>query len=128
LADSLIAVQDETGAWFQVMDMPGEPGNYRESSGTAMFTYFLAKAINQGYLPDTYSDAAEKAYRGLVGEFIAVDAEGAFHLTNICATAGLGYGRDGSYRYYMSEKVVSNDPKGVAPAIMAILQIDELLN
>jgi rhamnogalacturonyl hydrolase YesR len=128
LADSLIAVQDETGAWFQVMDMPGEPGNYRESSGTAMFTYFLAKAINQGYLPDTYSDAAEKAYRGLVGEFVSVDAAGNYHLNNICQTAGLGYGRDGSYRYYMSEKVVSNDPKGLAPAMMALLQIDALVN
>jgi rhamnogalacturonyl hydrolase YesR len=128
LADSLTAVQDETGTWYQVMDMPDAPGNYRESSGTAMFTYFLAKAINQGYLPDTYSDAAEKAYRGLVGEFVSIDAAGDYHLNNICHTAGLGYGRDGSFRYYMSEKVVRNDPKGLAPAIMALLQTNELVN
>lgn len=128
LADSLIAFQDETGTWFQVMDMPNEPGNYRESSGTAMFTYFLAKALNKGYLPETYRDDAERAYRGLVNEFVSVDVEGAFYLNNICATAGLGYGRDGSYRYYMSEKVVRNDPKGLAPAIMALLQINDLVN
>jgi len=127
LADSLTAVQDETGTWFQVMDMPNEPGNYREASGTAMFTYFLAKALNKGYLPETYRGSAELAYRGLVSEFVSVDEEGVFHLNNICATAGLGYGRDGSYRYYMSEKVVRNDPKGVAPAIMALLQVSELV-
>jgi rhamnogalacturonyl hydrolase YesR len=128
LAESLVRTQDDSGAWFQVMDMPGEPGNYREASGSAMFTYFLAKAINRGYLPETYTPAAEKAYRGLVDEFVAIDADGAYHLTNICATAGLGYGRDGSYRYYMSEKVVRNDPKGLAPAIMALLQVSELKN
>jgi rhamnogalacturonyl hydrolase YesR len=109
------------------MDMPNEPGNYLESSGTAMFIYFLAKAINKGYLPDAYRGAVEKAYRGLVNEFVAVDADGAYHLTNICATAGLGYGRDGSFRYYMSEKVVNNDPKGLAPAVMAMIQVSELM-
>jgi rhamnogalacturonyl hydrolase YesR len=128
LAVSLVQVQDASGTWFQVMNMPDEPGNYLESSGTAMFAYFLAKAINQGYLPDTYTDAAEKAYRGLVNEFVSIDAAGDYHLNNICHTAGLGYGRDGSFRYYMSEKVVRNDPKGLAPAIMALLQINELVN
>lgn len=128
VAESLVKSQDETGTWFQVMDMPDEPGNYLESSGSAMFTYFLAKAINKGYLPGTYRAAAEKGYRGLVDEFVSIDADGAFHLNNICATAGLGYGRDGSFRYYMSERVVRNDPKGVAPAIMAMLQVSELVN
>ena len=128
LADSLLKVQDETGTWYQVMDRPNEPGNYRESSGTAMFTYFLAKAVNRGYLPQTYAAAAEKGYRGLVDEFVALDAEGNYDLRNICATAGLGYGRDGSFRYYMSERVVKNDPKGLAPAIMAMLQVSEMMN
>jgi rhamnogalacturonyl hydrolase YesR len=128
LAASLVNTQDESGTWFQVMDMPDEPGNYREASGSAMFTYFLAKALNKGYLPDSYREAAEKGYRGLVAEFVAVDVEGAYNLTNICATAGLGYGRDGSFHYYMSERVVKNDPKGLAPAIMAMLQVAELLN
>jgi rhamnogalacturonyl hydrolase YesR len=93
-----------------------------------MFTYFLAKAINQGYLPETYTAAASKAWDGLVSEFFAVYADGSYHFTNICQVAGLGFGRDGSYRYYMSEKVVENDPKGLAPAIMAGVQVSELLN
>ncbi len=128
LADSLVQAQDSTGVWFQIMDMPGAAGNYREASGSAMFTYFLAKAINKGYLPETYTEAATKAYAGLVNEFVAVYADGSFHVTNICQVAGLGYGRDGSYRYYMSERVVEDDPKGLAPAIMAGIQISELLN
>jgi len=128
LADSLIKTQDASGTWFQIMDLPGEPGNYRESSGSAMFTYFLAKAINKGYLPETYAAAAKNAYAGLANEFISVYADGSYHLTNLCEVGGLGYGRDGSYRYYMSERVVTDDPKGLGPAIMAGVQVSQLLN
>jgi len=128
LADSLIQTQDATGTWFQIMDMPDAAGNYREASGSAMFTYFLAKAVNRGYLPESHAEAARKAYAGLVNEFFSVYADGSFHVRNICLVAGLGYGRDGSYRYYMSEPVVENDPKGLAPAIMAGIQVSELEN
>jgi rhamnogalacturonyl hydrolase YesR len=126
LAESLVRHQDATGVWFQILDMPGEPGNYREASASAMFTYFLAKAINEGYLPASFEPAARKAYAGLVTEFVSVHADGSFHLTNVCEVGGLGFGRDGSYRYYMSERVVENDPKGLGPAIMAGLQVAEL--
>ena len=128
LADSLLKYQDESGVWYQITNMPDAPGNYLEASGTAMFTYFLAKAVNQGYLPSTYRADAEKAYNGLVSEFISVDGNGAWHLNNICEVAGLGFGRDGSYHYYMSERLVSNDPKGYGPAIMAVVQMAKLLN
>ena len=48
---------------------------------------------------------------------------GAPRLTGICHVAGLGalsgpY-RDGSADYYLTEKVVSDDPKGVGPLMMA---------
>jgi rhamnogalacturonyl hydrolase YesR len=126
LADSLIRVQDASGVWFQIMDMPAEPGNYLEASASAMFTYFLAKAINRGYLSATFEAATRKAFAGLVDEFVSVHADGSYHLTNVCEVGGLGYGRDGSYRYYMSERVVANDPKGLGPAIMAGVQVSAL--
>lgn len=126
LAEALIQTQDATGVWFQIVDMPTEPGNYREASASAMFTYFLAKAVNRGYLPESYRAAAQKAWAGLVDEFVSVWADGSFDLTNNCEVGGLGYGRDGSYRYYMSERVVEDDPKGIGPAIMAGLHVSEL--
>ncbi len=126
LAESLVRHQDATGVWFQVLDMPDEPGNFREASASAMFTYFLAKALNEGYLPESFVPAAKKAYAGLVEEFVSVHADGSLHLTNVVEVGGLGYGRDGSYRYYMSERVIDDDPKGVGPAIMAGIQIAEL--
>jgi rhamnogalacturonyl hydrolase YesR len=127
LAPAIVEHQTDNGAWYQVLDRPKAVGNYREASASAMFVYFLTKAINKGYLPDSYRTAALRGYEGLLDEFVTVDADGEVHLRNSCEVAGLGYGRDGSYGYYMSEPIVTDDPKGVGPLMMAGLQITELL-
>jgi rhamnogalacturonyl hydrolase YesR len=127
LAPALVKHQTQSGVWYQIIDRPEALGNYREASASAMFVYFLAKAINKGYLPDSYRTAALQGYEGMLDEFVTIDADGEVHLRSSCEVAGLGYGRDGSYRYYMSEPVVTNDPKGIGPTMMAGLQIAELL-
>jgi rhamnogalacturonyl hydrolase YesR len=127
LAPAIVEHQTDNGVWYQVVDRPEAVGNYREASASAMFVYFLAKAINKGYLPDSYRTAAVRGYEGLLEEFVTIDADGEVHLRNTCEVAGLGYGRDGSYRYYMSEPIVTDDPKGVGPLMMAGLQIADLL-
>lgn len=125
-ADAVLA-QRVDGTWYQVMDRPEDRGNYPEASGSSMFVYMLAKAVNKGYLDDSYRDEVIASYTGLVGEFANVHTSGAVSLKNVCRVAGLGYGRDGSYRYYMSEPVVSNDPKGVGPFIMAGIEVSKML-
>jgi rhamnogalacturonyl hydrolase YesR len=128
LAASLKVSQDsETGTWWQVLDKPNQLGNYRESSASAMFTYFLATAIDAGIISDDYKDTTLKAFNGLVNEFVLVHDNGEISLTNLCYVAGLGFGRDGSYQYYMSEPVVNNDPKGTAPFMLAALAVHDLL-
>ena len=87
----------------------------------------LAKAVDKGYLGPEYREAAVQAWNGLVRQFVNVAADGSVSLENICAVAGLGFGRDGSYHYYMSEPVMSNDPKGTGPFIMAGVQVAKLL-
>lgn len=128
LAAALVEYQDKaTGTWWQVMDKPDAVGNYRESSASAMFTYFLAKAVSNKYIDASYKSAAEKAYKGLLNEFVLVHQDGTISMTNQCYVAGLGFGRDGSYSYYMSEPVWKNDPKGTGPFILAGLAIGEML-
>jgi len=126
-ADALLAHQAD-GVWYQVTDRPQATGNYPEASGSSMFVYMLAKAVNKEYLGDSYREPAADAYASLVREFVAVHGSGTVSLKNVCQVAGLGYGRDGSYRYYMSEPVISNDPKGVGPFIMAGIQVSKMLN
>ena len=129
LAADLAKYQDaETGVWYQIMDKAGERGNYLESSGSSMFVYFYAKAINKGYLPkDQYLDISKKAWQGLLNEFVLVHPDGSISLTNMVQVAGLGAGRDGSYHYYMSEPIYRNDSKGTGPFIMAGVQMAQLL-
>lgn len=133
LAKTLHTYQDKTtGTWWQVANMPGETGNYRESTATAMFAYFLAKGINNGYLTDENFGGdikafALSAYQGLIDEFTLVHPDGKVSMTSQCHVAGLGFGRDGSYDYYMDEDVISNDPKGTAPFMFASMEVSKLL-
>jgi len=117
-----------SGLWWQVVDQGAREGNYLEASGSSMFVYALAKGINHGYLPrETYQPVVLKGYTGLINKLIKVDADGQIELTQICETAGLGNGRDGSYAYYLREKIVANDAKGVGPFILAGLEVNTLL-
>ncbi|MDO3386225.1 glycoside hydrolase family 88 protein [Gilvimarinus sp. SDUM040013] len=128
MAADLKRYQDpQTGVWWQIMNMPEAAGNYRESSASAMFSYFYAKAINNGYLSADYTGTAQQAYDGLIREFVTVNADGSISMTNQCYVAGLGFGRDGSYEYYMSEPVFKNDPKGTGPFILAGIETYKLL-
>jgi rhamnogalacturonyl hydrolase YesR len=128
LAPALRRVQDpDTGTWWQILDHPGRVGNYRESTASAMFAYFFAKGVRMGYLPDEYAATAQKAYDGLIAEFVTVHPDGRISMTNQCLVAGLGFGRDGSYDYYMSERVFANDPKGNGPFILAGIEFHRLL-
>ncbi|MGC4087094.1 MAG: glycoside hydrolase family 88 protein [Polyangiaceae bacterium] len=128
VAAALAKVQDPaTGTFFQVLDKPLAPGNYRESTASAMFSYFFSKSLRKKYLPETYRSVATRAFEGLTREFINVHPDGKVSMVAQCQVAGLGAGRDGSYRYYMSEPVVEDDPKGNAPFILAGIEMYRLL-
>ncbi|MFV0540304.1 MAG: glycoside hydrolase family 105 protein [Aestuariibaculum sp.] len=127
-AEAVTKVQDgKTGLWWQVLDQGDREGNYLEATGTSMFTYAFAKGVRKGYLPEKYLDVAKKAYQGLLDNLISVEENGIVNLNKCCAVAGLGGNpyRDGSYEYYIGEKIRSNDPKGTGPFIMASLELDK---
>ncbi|MEW6403044.1 MAG: glycoside hydrolase family 88 protein [Chloroflexota bacterium] len=130
-AAAILRVQDpETGLWYQVLDLPEGEGNYREASASAMFVYAFAKGVRKGYLSADYLSAARRGYNGLLQNLIKIDADGVLTLEGVCRVAGLGgqpY-RDGSYKYYVNEQVVSNDPKGVGPFILAALEMENAGN
>jgi unsaturated rhamnogalacturonyl hydrolase len=127
VAAAIAKVQDEaTGLWYQVLDLPKRAGNYLEASGSAMFVYAFAKAVNKGYISQEYLLSARRGYHGLLQNLIKIDPLGLLTLEKVCSVAGLGgepY-RDGSFEYYVSEKTVSNDPKGVGPFILASLEME----
>lgn len=128
IAETLKKYQSPEGLWYQVMDKSGEPGNYLESSCSAMFVYSLFKAVRKGYIPYSYFAVARKGYEGILNEFIKVDDNGLVSITKACAVAGLGgknY-RMGDYDYYIHEQIRDNDPKAVGPFILASLEWEGL--
>lgn len=126
VADGLVKWQDTNGLWWQVLDQGGRAGNYEEATASSMFVYSLAKGVNKGYLPKKYIPAILKGYTGITGKLIKQDGD-KISLTQCCSVAGLGFGRDGSFNYYIHEPVVENDLKGVGPFILAGIQLQDLL-
>ncbi len=119
--------QDTSGLWFQVPDLGDKEGNYLEASGSAMLTYTFAKGVHNGYLPEEYLELANKAFKGLITELIEVDDDGEIHITQVCGSAGLGGDpyRDGSYEYYMSEKIKIDNSHGLGPFILAAIELNK---
>ena len=127
-SDGIVKWQDkDSGLWWQVMDQGTRKGNYLEATCAAMFVYSMAKAVNQGYLSRDYVPVILKGYEGIITRFIKTDGAGLISLTRCCSVAGLGYGRDGSYEYYLREPIVDNDLKGVGPFILAGIELQKLL-
>ena len=125
--DSLLKYQDESGMWYQLPARAGAPGNYLETSGTAIFAYSLLKAVRLGILPESYREPAVKAFQAIMDQYLTVDETGEIHLGGICLVAGLGpednRRRDGSYEYYISEPIVADDAKGVGPFMLAYTEV-----
>ena len=127
LAVSLPEYQDKDGLWYQVLDCPEREGNFPEASVTSMFMYAYAKAVNKGYIDEEYIRVAEKAYDGLRKVLLRREPDKTWTLTRCCAVGGLGGSkyRDGSFNYYIHERMRDNDAKATGPFIMGCIQLEQ---
>lgn len=126
-AEAIAKVQDKsTGVWWDILDLPRKEKNYLESSASAMFVYALARGVREGYLPEKYMKVAVRGWDGIKQQFIKTNAKGETDWEGTVSVSGLGGNpyRDGSYEYYMSEKLRTNDAKGLGPAIRAALELE----
>ena len=77
-----------------------------------MFVYTMTKGMNRGILSRDYVAPALKGYQGIIDRLIKNDDKGQVTLTQCCSVAGLGYGRDGSYAYYLQGTGRGQRPQG----------------
>lgn len=124
LMESMLKFQDESGMWYQVVNMAGREKNYLETSGSAIMAYALLKGVRLNFLPESYRQFGEKAMTGICDRYLNTE-EGKMSLGGICLVAGLGGPdmRDGTYEYYMSEPIVQDDAKGVGPFLLAYTEL-----
>ncbi len=114
-----------TKLFYQVIDKKDVSGNYTETSGSAMVAYSIMKGCRLGVLSkEKYENFGTETMDALIEQKLQED-NGEIVLKDICWVAGLGPGeqRDGSVEYYLSEKIVQNDSKGVGPFMMAYAQM-----
>lgn len=130
MADVRAFRDEESGMYWQVVDQPGREGNYLETSGSAMLAYGMLKGARLGVLDAEYAELGKGTFDGICEKYLDVNENGELNLGGICLVAGLGpennLRRDGSYEYYISEPVVENDAKGVAPFVLCYTEILQL--
>ena len=118
-------IDPETGLYWQVVDQGGRKGNYLESSGSAMIACAMLKGARLKVLEEKYRELGGRTFGALANRLVWRDGEP--ELGGICLVAGLGpetnRRRDGSYEYYLSEPVVANDAKGVAPFVLCYTEM-----
>ena len=125
LIDSMLPYQDEeTGMFYQVVNRGGISPNYLETSGSAIFAYAIMKSVRLGLLSSSYFAYGKKAFEGICQKYLS-EKDGELQLGGICLVAGLGNKekREGTFDYYMREPIVQNDAKGVAPLVLAYVEI-----
>ncbi len=99
--------QDQTGLWHQVLD---KPDSYLETSVTAMFTYAVAHAVNEGWINPKYLAIASEGWKGLSSK---VTANG--EVEDVC----IGTNMEEDIRFYYNRPKELNDPHVLGAFLMA---------
>ena len=122
----------DTGMFYQVVNCGGREGNYLETSDSSMIAYAMMKGARLGVIDRKYAEMGRKTFDGICGKYLKINEAGELNLGGICLMAGLGpednRRRDGSFEYYISEPVVENDAKGVAPFVLCYTEVKRMLS
>ncbi len=119
-ARGIEASQDTTtGLWFQVMDDPDLPGNWIETSASAMFVYALELGARHGYLDAHYRDVAQRGWQGLVAT-LRREPDGRWTVTG--AVQGMGVRPDAAS--YLEPKRLENSTHGLMAVLLAATAIE----
>jgi unsaturated rhamnogalacturonyl hydrolase len=108
LASAFRKTQDPTtGRWFQLPAKPDLPGNWTETSCSAMFTFVISRGVERGYLGKAYRDVAAKGYRGVLAK-ASVGSDGRTQIADIVVGTSVG-----DERYYLARARATNDFHGL---------------
>ncbi len=114
LVEALTKFQDPaTGLWWEIVDQGGQPGNWTEASASAMYTYAIARAVNEGYVNARYARVAQKGYRGALTK-VSVAENGLVNVRDICEGTNVG----STYEWYATRKRNENDLHGLAAYLL----------
>ncbi len=105
--DGVLRYQSAGGLWHQVLD---HDDSYLETSASAMFTYAIARAVDQGWLEPRYAAYARRGWAG-VRTRIRTDGQ----VEGVCAGTNVS---DDLQDYY-ARPTPLNDPHGLGTVLLA---------
>ena len=108
--DGMLKYQDESGLWANVADWKVTETNRLEVSGTSMIVYTILKGVRNGWLEESYRDAAVKAFVAMTE--LKLDKNG-LHDIYLMASA------NNTNNYEKPEYYMTDEGKGSGPFIMA---------
>ncbi len=108
--DGMLKYQDESGLWANVADWEVTDTNRLEVSGTSMMVYTILKGVRNGWLDESYRDAAVKAFTAITE--LKLDGDG-LHDIYFRASA------DNTDNYQSVKYYMTDEGKGSGPFIMA---------
>ncbi|MBX2898459.1 MAG: glycoside hydrolase family 88 protein [Cyclobacteriaceae bacterium] len=112
--------------WYQVINKGNQPGNWIETSSSAMFIYAFAKGHRAGWLDKKYYDLAASAFNSLVRNYVKFDEAGRLYLDQTVKIGTLNpKGSKGDYEYYITTERRINDYKGLSPLLFASIEFNE---
>ena len=127
MSDISVFCDKESKMYCQVVNLPLKDGNYLETSGSSMIAYAMMKGERLGVLDASFGELGKATFDGICHRYLDFDKDGKLNLGGICLVAGLGpennLRRDGTYEYYISEPIVENDAKGVAPFVLCYTEV-----
>lgn len=113
----IVKEQDNQGYWHNILNMPE---TVRESSGTAIFTYCIARGINNGWLnKKEYGSVVEKGWHALKS---FIDKDG-----NLYGVKG-GTNFSTDPEDYAKIPFVKSDTHGIFPLLFACIEMNKFLN
>lgn len=116
LIENISKYQSPSGLWHQLID---QSETYLETSASAMYTYCIAHAVNQGWIDATaYRDVARTGWNGVATQ---VNAKG--QVENTCVGTGLGW----TNVFYANRPVSVFAAHGYGPVLLAGAEMLKLL-
>jgi rhamnogalacturonyl hydrolase YesR len=106
--------QSGSGLWRQLLD---KADSYEETSGSAMFTYAIAKGVNEGWLDYRYYRVALEGWRGLLTQ---IDKNGA--ILGVCEQTPTS----DDLVFYYNKPTPYNEFHGTGALILAGIEIIKL--
>jgi len=97
----------KTGLWYQIVDKGDNPNNWQETSGSSMYTYVTAVALDRGYVNKSFGDLVKRGYAGVLSK-LSIDQNGDTNIIDICEGTNVA-----DLAYYFGRKRNTNDFHGL---------------